>query len=188
MSAGRELWWRNFDFAHKLCVILTSDTVRDVTEHDLDALDHQILELLSRNARRTMGDIAEQISLSPSAVTRRIDRLERDGVIRGYTVVVDHAKAGRPIQAFTEVKFQGTADLDEIRATAGTMPEVQAIFATAGDPDALVWIRVPDVERLGHVIEQLRRSGRVTGTKTLIVVDSWTRHLELDDGSVPPSA
>jgi hypothetical protein len=40
---------------------------------------------------------------------------------------------------------------------------------------------VPDVERLGHVIEQLRRSGRVTGTKTLIVVDTWTRRLEVDD-------
>jgi Lrp/AsnC family leucine-responsive transcriptional regulator len=39
-----------------------------------------------------------------------------------------------------------------------------------------VWIRVPDVKRLGQVIEQLRRSGRVTGTKTLIVLGTWTRH------------
>jgi Lrp/AsnC family leucine-responsive transcriptional regulator len=152
-----------------------------VAERELDIIDHQILELLSRNARRTMADIAERVSLSPSAVTRRIDRLERDGVISGYTVVIDHAKAGRPLQAFTEVRFSGTADLEEIRATASTLPEVQAVFATAGDPDALVWLRVPDVERLGHVIEQLRRSGRVTGTKTLIVVDTWTRRLEVDD-------
>ena len=152
-----------------------------MAERELDIIDHQILELLSRNARRTMADIAERVSLSASAVTRRIDRLERDGVISGYTVVVDHAKAGRPLQAFTEVRFSGTADLEEIRATASTLPEVQAVFATAGDPDALVWLRVPDVERLGHVIEQLRRSGRVTGTKTLIVVDTWTRRLEVDD-------
>ncbi len=152
-----------------------------MAERELDIIDHQILELLSRNARRTMADIAERVSLSPSAVTRRIDRLERDGVISGYTVVIDHAKAGRPLQAFTEVRFSGTADLEEIRATASTLPEVQAVFATAGDPDALVWLRVPDVERLGHVIEQLRRSGRVTGTKTLIVVDTWTRRLEVDD-------
>ena len=152
-----------------------------MAERELDVIDHRILELLSRNARRTMADIGERVSLSASAVTRRIDRLERDGVISGYTVVVDHAKAGRPLQAFTEVRFSGTADLDEIRAAASTLPEVQAVFATAGDPDALVWLRVPDVERLGHVIEQLRRSGRVTGTKTLIVVDTWTRLLELDD-------
>jgi Lrp/AsnC family leucine-responsive transcriptional regulator len=143
---------------------------------DLDQTDHKIIELLSQNARRTMADIGEKVSLSASAVTRRIERLERSGVIAGYTVVVDHRKAGRPIQAFTEVRFAGTADLKEIKETAIQLPEVQAVFTTAGDPDALVWLQVPDVERLGQVIEQLRRRGRVTGTKTLIVLDTWSRH------------
>ena len=55
------------------------------------------------------------------------------------------------------------------------LSEVQAVFTTAGDPDVLVWLQVPDVERLGQVIEQLRRRGRVTGTKTLIVLDTWSR-------------
>ena len=142
---------------------------------DLDQTDHKIIELLSQNARRTMADIGERVSLSASAVTRRIERLERSGVIAGYTVVVDHRKAGRPIQAFTEVRFAGTADLKEIKETAIQLPEVQAVFTTAGDPDALVWLQVPDVERLGQVIEQLRRRGRVTGTKTLIVLDTWSR-------------
>ncbi len=103
----------------------------------LDAIDHQIIDLLSQNARRTMADIGEHVSLSASAVTRRIERLERTGVIAGYTVVVDHRKAGRPIQAFTEVRFAGTADLQEIKDTAAEHPEVQAVFTTAGDPDAL---------------------------------------------------
>jgi len=142
---------------------------------DLDQTDHKIIELLSQNARRTMADIGERVSLSASAVTRRIERLERSGVIAGYTVVV-HRKAGRPIQAFTEVRYAGTADLKEIKETAIQLPEVQAVFTTAGDPDALVWLQVPDVERLGQVIEQLRRRGRVTGTKTLIVLDTWSRH------------
>jgi Lrp/AsnC family leucine-responsive transcriptional regulator len=132
---------------------------------ELDPIDHQIIELLSQNARRTMADIGEQVSLSASAVTRRIERLERTGVIAGYTVVVDHRKA---------------ADLNEIQETAMQLSEVQAVFTTAGDPDALVWLQVPDVERLGQVIEQLRRRGRVTGTKTLIVLDTWSRHRALE--------
>jgi Lrp/AsnC family transcriptional regulator, leucine-responsive regulatory protein len=142
---------------------------------ELDPIDHQIIDLLSENARRTMADIGEKVSLSASAVTRRIERLERSGVISGYTVVIDHRKAGRPIQAFTEVRFAGTADLNEIKDAAAQLPEVQAVFTTAGDPDALVWVQVPDVERLGQVIEKLRRGGRVTGTKTLIVLDTWSR-------------
>src|ERR1700689_1925266 len=143
---------------------------------DLDPIDHHIIELLSQNPRRTMADIGEKVSLSASAVTRRIERLERSGVIAGYTVVIDHRKAGRPIQAFTEVRFAGTADLKEIRDTALEPPGVRAVSPPAGDPDALVWLQVPDVERLGQVIEQLRRRGRVTGTKTLIVLDTWSRH------------
>ena len=152
---------------------------------DLDQTDHKIIELLSQNARRTMADIGERVSLSASAVTRRIERLERSGVIAGYTVVVDHRKAGRPIQAFTEVRFAGTADLKEIKETATQLPEVQAVFTTAGDPDALVWLQVPDVERLGQVIEQLRRRGRVTGTKTLIVLDTWSRHRVFEPEPAP---
>ncbi len=141
----------------------------------MDELDHVIIGLLAENARRTMGDIASRASLSPSAVKRRIERLERTGAIAGYTVVLDHAKAGRPIQAFTEVRFAGTADLEQVRVAATSMPDVQAVFTTAGDPDALVWLRAADVAGLGTAIERLRRSGRVTGTKTLIVLDTWER-------------
>ena len=148
----------------------------DMDRSDMDSIDFEILGLLEENARRTLADVAERVALSTSAVKRRIDRMEQAGVITGYTVVLDNAKIGQPIQAFTEVRFAGTADMADIRSTALGLPEVQAVFATAGDPDALVWIRVPDVERLGKVIELLRRSGRVTGTKTLMVLETWTRH------------
>jgi hypothetical protein len=49
------------------------------------------------------------------------------------------------------------------------------VFTIAGDPDALVRIRVDDVEHLKQVVNALRRSGRITGTKTLMVLDRWTR-------------
>jgi len=52
---------------------------------------------------------------------------------------------------------------------------VQAVFTTAGDPDALAWIRVKDVADLKRVVDDLRRSGRVTGTKTLMVLGTSAR-------------
>src|ERR1700727_2277465 len=94
---------------------------------ELDPLDRAIVALLEENARRSFGDVGERDGLSASAVKRRVDRLEESGVITGYTVVVDHAKAGRPIQAFTEVRFAGTADLVGIRKAATTMPEGQSV-------------------------------------------------------------
>jgi Lrp/AsnC family transcriptional regulator, leucine-responsive regulatory protein len=142
---------------------------------ELDATDLEIIELLRQDARRTLADVAERVSLSAPAVKRRVDRLEREEVITGYTVLVDHAMLGRPLQAFTELRFAGNLPVDEIAGIADDIPEVQTIFTTAGDPDALAWIRVRDVEDLKRVIDLLRRSGRVTGTKTLMVLGTSTR-------------
>ncbi len=139
-------------------------------EIELDATDRTILDLLAENARRTFGDIGERVGLSAPAVKRRIDRLEAAGVILGYTARVDHAKLGRPLEAFTEIRFSGDARVDAIAGIADQIAEVQAVFTIAGDPDALAWIRVSDVHELKRVIDRLRGSGDVIGTKTLIVL------------------
>jgi len=139
-------------------------------DNDLDVTDRTILDLLAENARRTLGDIGQRVGLSAPAVKRRIDRLEASGVILGYTTRVDHAKLGRPLEAFTELRFSGDARVDAIAGIAKEIAEVQAVFTIAGDPDALAWIRVSDVHELKRVIDRLRGSGDVIGTKTLIVL------------------
>jgi Lrp/AsnC family transcriptional regulator, leucine-responsive regulatory protein len=142
-------------------------------EIELDGTDHEILELLRGDARRTLVEIAARVSMSPPAVKRRIDRLEELGVITGYTAIIDHAKLGQPLHAFTELRFAGDTKVMDIAGTAKGQPEVEAVYTIAGDPDALVSLRVRDVAHLVKVIDQLRRSGRVTGTKTLMVLDAW---------------
>ena len=144
-------------------------------EAELDETDREILELLQRDSRRSFAEIAKAVSLSAPAVKRRVSRLEDQGVIRGYTLELDHAKLGRPLDAFTELRFAGSTSVDAIAAIATEIPEVETVFTIAGDPDALVWIRVRDVAELKRVIDRLRRSGKVTGTKTLMVLSSWSR-------------
>lgn len=146
-----------------------------MTGESLDDIDRAILDLLTEDGRRTVADIAERVNLSPAPVRRRIDRLERDGVIAGYTVVLDHAKVGAAIEAFTELRFSGSTDIDEILETVGRLPEVEDVFTTAGDPDALARIRVDDMDHLQDVINELRKSGKVMGTKTLMVLGRWSR-------------
>jgi len=136
----------------------------------LDNTDREILELLEADARRTFGDMGRRVGLSAPAVKRRVDRLEAAGVIRGYTTVVDHALLGRPLEAFAELRFSGNARVDAIASIGDGIPEVEAVFTIAGDPDALVWIRVRDVQDLKRVIDRVRSSGDVVGTKTLMVL------------------
>jgi Lrp/AsnC family transcriptional regulator, leucine-responsive regulatory protein len=139
-------------------------------ELDLDDTDVAILDLLVEDARRTFGDIGKQVGLSAPASKRRVDRLEAAGVILGYTARLDHAKLGHPLEAFVELRFDGSARVDTIATIADDIPEVQHVFTIAGDPDALAWVRVQDVTHLKQVIDRLRSSGPVTGTKTLMVL------------------
>ena len=142
---------------------------------DVDVVDRQILALLGENARRTVRDIAENVGLSPSPVKRRIERLERIGVIVGYTAVIDEARLGDTIEAFAELRFNGNTDVDSITASARRIPEVTEIFTVAGDPDALVHFRVSSVQHLHKLIDALRRDKNLVSTKTLMVLDSWRR-------------
>jgi Lrp/AsnC family leucine-responsive transcriptional regulator len=144
----------------------------------LDAIDHAILALLHRDARRPLTELAAEVNLTAAPVKRRIERLERAGVITGYTVVVDHANLGPALEAVVELRITGDADAAEVRRMATRLPEVLEVLTTAGDPDLLVRIRVEDVAHLREAVGTLRRSGKVTGTKTLMVLDRWTRSSE----------
>jgi Lrp/AsnC family leucine-responsive transcriptional regulator len=142
---------------------------------ELDGTDREIVELLLKEGRRTLSDIGKVVGLSAPAVKRRVARLIEVGVITGFTATVDHEKLGRPIEAFTELRFAGKTKVADIAGIARDLPEVEAVHTTAGDPDALVHLRVRDVADLTRVIDLLRRSGRVTGTKTLIVLGTETQ-------------
>jgi len=139
---------------------------------DLDPIDEQILELLVEDGRRSASEVGRQVGLSPAAAKRRIDRLEQIGVIGGYRAVLDHARLGSQIEAFVELRFAGATQVDDIEAAAGGLPEVVEAFTTAGDPDALVRVRVSDLDHLKRVVDRIRRTGKITGTKTLIVLGS----------------
>lgn len=137
-----------------------------------DGTDEAILEILVQDARATYGAIGIGVGLSAPAVKRRVDRLLALGVIKRFTIDVDHNRRGERIEAFTELTFRGDARVDDIAGVADGVPEVVRVFTMAGAPDALAWLRVRDVDHLQVVIDRLRAGGQVIGTKTMIVLRS----------------
>lgn len=122
----------------------------------------------------SISELARAVSLSTAPVSRRVARLEREGVIRGYVTVIDDQAAGDLI-AFTEIRLTGDTETGVLEQALREMGEVQNFFTVAGDPDVLVRLRVSDVDHLQRVITTIRRTGKATGTKTLIVMYDWTR-------------
>jgi len=140
--------------------------------HDLDEKDLVILKRLEDRPRERATDIAEHVDLTPTAVRRRIERLERLDVIRG--LMIDYDKlAPHVVEAFVELSFPGNENVDEKLREALTRPEVREAMTLAGEPDALVRVRVPDLPALRRVALDLRKIGNVTGSNTHIVLGRW---------------
>ncbi len=138
----------------------------------MDATDHRIVALLRENARRTFQDIGARVSLSAPAVKRRVDRLERDGVIRGYSATVDPAAIGWSTHAFVELFCEGRMSGEEIQAAVAGYPEVEAAYTIAGGPSAILHLRAADTGHLERSLEQIRETAGVTRTQTQVVLST----------------
>ncbi|WP_327237686.1 Lrp/AsnC family transcriptional regulator [Streptomyces sp. NBC_01317] len=76
-----------------------------MTTYSPDSTDWRILDVLQRDGRASFAELARAVSMSPSAVTERVRRLEEAGVIAGYTAVVDRERLGLPILAYVRLRY-----------------------------------------------------------------------------------
>jgi Lrp/AsnC family leucine-responsive transcriptional regulator len=145
-----------------------------VTRPTLDQTDRAIISALVHDARRSASEIGRLVGLSPPAAKRRINRLEGAGVIRGYSAALDHGLLGENIEAFIELRFAPGTQVADIDTAVTDLAEVVESFTLAGDPDALVRVRVRDLEHLKSVVDRIRRGRRggpkVLTTRTVIVL------------------
>jgi DNA-binding Lrp family transcriptional regulator len=137
----------------------------------LDAVDRKLVALLGEDAKQTLAEIGTRVSLSAAAVKRRIDRLEREGVIRGYVAVVDPAKLGEGIDVIIEAYVADRTAPGDVRKWAD-FPEVVTAFTVSGEPDVMLRLRVENVDHLQRVVERLRREPNIVRTRTMIVLST----------------
>lgn len=114
---------------------------------ELDRTDRRILQALQEDGRLTNVDLAERIGLSPSPCLRRVKRLEREGVIRGYRAVIDRQAVSLGLTIFTEIKVtrHTRANADALQAALKAIPEVVSCHMVSGAPDFIAEVVVPDL-------------------------------------------
>jgi len=138
----------------------------------MDAIDQQIVAQLREDARRSYQAIGARVSLTAPAVKRRVDRLVADGVIRGYTAVVDAARLGWTTHAFVALYCEGRMAADEVRSAVAGHPEVAAAYTVAGEASAMLHVRARDTAHLEETLEPLRDAPGVIRTQTQIVLST----------------
>ena len=136
----------------------------------MDDLDHRLLGALMRDGRATYADLADLVGLSVSATKRRVDRLVQDGVIAGFTAIVDRRALGWALEALVHVFTSGTVPAARMRRQLESVPEIVEAFTIAGAADTVVRVVATDSEHLERVITRLRGLTHVQRTDTALVL------------------
>jgi Lrp/AsnC family transcriptional regulator, leucine-responsive regulatory protein len=142
----------------------------------VDDLDKKILELLGVDARQTALALADEVKVSSTAVRRRIARMEDDGVIVGYTVVRDHTKLPPSLEAYVELDFVPGADVQKHLEAVVAESDVREASMLAGHPDAIVRLRVANIQELRKTVTRLRATDEIQDTKILVSLKRY-RHV-----------
>ena len=115
---------------------------------DLDAIDRRIIAALQADGRLSNVELADRVGLSPSPCLRRVKRLEREGYIEAYRVMLQRSCVGLGFTVFVDVKIEGHANerADAFQEAIVAMPEIVACHMVSGEADYLLEVVVPDLE------------------------------------------
>ena len=144
----------------------------------LDAFDRAIIAALQEDARMPVAAIAERGALSATPVSRRIKRLEDEGLIRGYAPVLDERKLGFALDAYVLVNLDAHSDenIAGFEQAIADNPYVIACHAVTGDRDYLLHVIARDVEHLGQItLKSIVRIRGVRDVQSIIVLDTIKR-------------
>lgn len=142
----------------------------------MDKFDQMILQQLQQNARITVSELADQVHLSRSAVTARIKKLEQQGVIAGYQVLLGRHRS--PLQADNGVRaylaVQHTAaSCQQLVPLLQQIPEVKSCHGISGEIDLMLYLEAASVARLHQIREQLDALPLVSQVRTHLVLSEW---------------
>ncbi|HBL64954.1 MAG TPA: transcriptional regulator [Achromobacter sp.] len=131
---------------------------------ELDRIDLKILEILQREGRISVTDLAERVSLSATPCSDRVKRMEREGVITGYHARVNPAALGKNLLVFLEIKLSAKSGdvFDKVKKELLYVPEVMECHLVSDDFDYLVKARLTEMNEyrrlLGEILKRLPAS------------------------------
>lgn len=131
----------------------------------MDSIDLKLIGLLQKNARMSLKQLADQVFLSSPATASRIERLEREGILIGYSAILDHKKLGYPIVAFINLEVQPVQKPEFYPFIEGH-PNVLECNCVTGHYSMILKVAFESTEALDSFINKLQTFGN---TETQIV-------------------
>ncbi len=139
---------------------------------DLDATDRGLLSMLRANARAPVVELARRLGVSRATVQNRLRRLEKDGVIAGYTVRIAAEIEQPAVRALMSIRAESSKEAGVIASLRGN-PNVAAVHHTTGRWDLIAEIQADSLASFNRVVGALRLVDGVTATETNLLLDSY---------------
>lgn len=149
--------------------------VGELPDGRLDRYDRAILEALGEDGRMSIADLSRRIGLSKSPTQARLRRLEAEGIITGYRVMVDPIRLGIDHVAFVEVRLSDTreAALSAFNAAVAKVPEIEQAHMIAGRFDYLLKVRTSSIRAYRQVLaDAISVLPHVAGTSTYVAMQA----------------
>ena len=137
----------------------------------MDAYDARILHQLSRDGRMSVNDLSGAVHLSQTPVARRLKKLEDEGVIKGYTALIDEKKLGFTFSVFVSVRLERQIDeeLARFEERIEALPEVVDCWLMTGNHDYLLRVVIRDIEEFEKfLVGQLTKLGGISSIESSI--------------------
>ena len=131
--------------------------------------DNRLIALLKANAREPVASLARKLGLARSTVQERIARLEREGIIRGYTALLSEESEGRRLRAVVMVAAD-PRQADRIGAELKRMPEVRALSAVSGAYDMMAIVEAETPVRMDDILDRIGKAAGVARTVSSIIL------------------
>ena len=135
----------------------------------LDALDRQLIALLQADARQSTADLARKLAVARTTVLARLVRLERQGVIVGYTVRLGQDEGERGVEAYVGISTEPKSARDVTQRLA-TLPELRQLCSVSGEFDYLALLRAESTARLDALLDEIGAIDGVRKTTTSVVL------------------
>ena len=154
-----------------------------MTMTKLDEIDIQLLKMLQRDAKANAKELCEQLNLSKTPVYERMRRLENEGVITGYSAIVDNRKVGLPLVVFCNVSLSVHDDehIERFKHDIAKINEVMECYSTGGFYDFLLKVVLKDLDEYNKfVFEKLTKVHGIAKMQSSFVLSEIIHKTELD--------
>jgi DNA-binding Lrp family transcriptional regulator len=153
----------------------------------MDDIDRALLMQLQRDATQSYAALGQTVGLSAGSAHERVRKLRERGVIRRTTIDVDPAEVGRGVLAFVMLEANAWMGDTPTRDELAALPEIQEAHIIAGSASLLVKIRTATTEELQGVLRRVFDIKGVTGTQTIVVLETFFERPVDPSGDRPPT-